>query len=97
MGRNDFAEEDCHRYRILVHRRIWYRLLGVIREAVRLAWLGRGRVGEILARGLHSMAMCLFCLISAARGLVYFWNSGWFNLWCMERVSDALFNGVNTG
>jgi hypothetical protein len=29
--------------------------------------------------------------------LVYFWNSGWFNLWCMERVRDAPFNGVNTG
>jgi hypothetical protein len=29
--------------------------------------------------------------------LVYFWNSGWINFWCMERVRDALSNGVNTG
>lgn len=88
MGGDDYIEENRDCLRCSICGRIRYRVHGVHWEVVHLAWPGRREVGNILVSRLHPVAVCLFCLIPASRGLVYIWDCGWFYIWCMERVRD---------
>lgn len=69
---------------------IGHRVPSIDWEGLRLARPGRREVGNLLACGFRSVAMCIFRLVSSSIGVVDIWDSGGLYIWCMERVSYPL-------